>query len=349
MSAPRAVGGNAGLGGADHQAPGADNARPSGGGGFDEQSIVEAERKQLMAIAFRMLGSHADAEDAVQEAYFRWYRLEAAERRAVRNPGAWLTTVLSRLCLDLLGSARSRRESYVGPWLPEPLPEDSSANAGTDPEHRAALTESVSAAVLIVLESTTPAERVAFVLHDVFGYSFGEVAQITGRSVEAARQLASSARRRVRESRRHEVSAQAHAEAARAFLSAAAEGNLAELIAVLAPGVVLTSDGGGVVRAAPNRIHGSDKVARFLIGVLARQPDVSLVLGHSGGRAAVLWVNGSGVGGVVNLRTEPGGVTDVWIQWNPGKLTQWGTPRPHVSGASVVGAVKDPTDQRELP
>ena len=324
MPAPQAAAEKPGREGVDRGVTSSDgDASRSGAPGGGEQPEVDAERSQLTAIAFRMLGSQAEAEDAVQEAYLRWYRLEPAERLAVRNPGAWLTTARSRVRLDMLGSARSRRESYVGPWLPEPLPEDSSASVRADPEHRAALTESVSAAVLIVLESTTPAERVAFVLHDVFRYPFDEVAQMMGRSPEAARQLASSARRRVRESRRNEVSPHAHAEVVRVFLSAAAGGNFEQLIAVLGPGVVLTSDGGGVVRAARNRIHGGDKVARFLLGVLTRQPEVSLVLGHSGGRDAVLLVDESGIGGVVNLRAEEGRVTDVWIQWNPGKLTQW--------------------------
>src|SRR6185437_3195522 len=165
--------------------------------------------------------------------------------------------------------------------------------------------------------------RVAFVLHDVFAYPFDEIARTMRRSHDAVRQLASSARRRVRESEAPQQVSGAHAEAVRAFLTAAAGGDLAELVAVLDPAVVLTSDGGGVVRAALNQIHGRDKAARFILGVLQRRPDVSLVLGRSGNHEAVLLVDESGVGGVVELRTHGDRAVDVWIQWNPNKLTQW--------------------------
>ena len=166
-------------------------------------SAVMAERRRLINLAYRMLGSLADAEDAVQETYARWYALSAEQQEAIDSPGAWLTTVASRICLDVLGSARARRERYVGEWIPEPLPEPgewASVQAGgsADPADRVTLDESVSMAFLVVLESMTPAERVAFVLHDVFRYSFPEIAQITGRTPAACRQLASSARGRIR-------------------------------------------------------------------------------------------------------------------------------------------------------
>jgi len=168
---------------------------------------VMSERRQLIALAYRLLGSLAEAEDAVQETYARWYAMPQPQRDAVENPGAWLTTVASRICLDLLGSARARRESYVGEWIPEPLPEHSewitgwSGTTVDDPADRVTLDESVNMAFLVVLESMTPAERVAFILHDVFRYSFPEVAEIVGRTPAACRQLASSARRRIREAR----------------------------------------------------------------------------------------------------------------------------------------------------
>src|SRR5689334_6430972 len=150
-------------------------------------SAVMAERRRLINLAYRMLGSLADAEDAVQETYARWYALSAPQQEAIENAGAWLTTVASRICLDLLGSARARRERYVGEWVPEPLPEPAEWAAGraggapADPADRVTLDESVSMAFLVVLESMTPAERVSFVLHDVFGYSFAEIAGIVGR------------------------------------------------------------------------------------------------------------------------------------------------------------------------
>src|SRR5947208_9012446 len=165
-------------------------------------AAIMSERRQLINVAYRLLGSMAEAEDAVQETYARWYALTPAQRAAIESPGAWLTTVTSRICLDQLGSARARRERYVGQWIPEPLPEPaewvSGAGAPADPADRITLDESVSMAFLVVLESMTPAERAAFILHDVFGYPFTEIARIVGRTSAACRQLASSGRRRIR-------------------------------------------------------------------------------------------------------------------------------------------------------
>ena len=166
-------------------------------------SAIMSERRQLINLAYRLLGSLADAEDVVQETYARWYAMSGPQQEAIESPGAWLTTVASRICLDLLRSARARRERYVGEWIPEPLPEPAEWTSGAgaitaDPADRVTLDESVSMAFLVVLDSMTPAERVALILHDVFGYPFAEVAQVTGRTPAACRQLASSARRRTR-------------------------------------------------------------------------------------------------------------------------------------------------------
>src|SRR5579862_906916 len=164
---------------------------------------VMSERRQLINVTYRLLGSLAEAEDAVQETYARWYAMSPPEQAAISSPGAWLTTVTSRICLDLLGSARARRERYVGEWLPEPLPGSAvpttgvTGSATADPADRVTLDESVNMAFLVVLESMTPAERVAFILHDVFRYPFADIAQVVGRTSAACRQLASSARRRV--------------------------------------------------------------------------------------------------------------------------------------------------------
>ena len=168
------------------------NAADSGRGrpGPDLDAVM-SERRQLINIAYRLLGSMAEAEDAVQETYARGYAMSAPQRDAIESPGAWLTTVASRTCLNLLGSARARRETYVGEWIPEPLPEPAEWISGrpdgttADPADRVTLDESVSMAFLVVLESMTPAERVAFILHDVFRYPFTEVAEITGRTPAA--------------------------------------------------------------------------------------------------------------------------------------------------------------------
>src|SRR5947208_8065962 len=155
-------------------------------------TAIMSERRQLTNLAYRLLGSLAEAEDAVQETYTRWYALSRQQQDAIDSPGAWLTTVTSRICLDLLRSARARRERYVGEWIPEPLPERTEwisgrTGAAADPADRVTLDESVGMAFLVVLEAMTPAQRVAFILHDVFGYSFTEVAGIVGRTPAACR------------------------------------------------------------------------------------------------------------------------------------------------------------------
>src|ERR1700758_2347963 len=167
------------------------------------RDAIMSERRQLINLAYRLLGSLAEAEDAVQETYARWYAMPRPRQEAIESPAAWLTTVASRICLDLLRSARARRERYVGEWIPEPLPDRAeqlsgrSVGTAADPADRVTLDESVSMAFLVVLESMTPAQRVTFILHDVFRYPFAEVGEIVGRTPAACRQLASSARRRI--------------------------------------------------------------------------------------------------------------------------------------------------------
>jgi RNA polymerase sigma factor (sigma-70 family) len=166
-------------------------APESGQPGHDLSAIM-SERRQLINLTYRLLGSLAEAEDAVQETYVRWYAMTPSQQAAIESPGAWLTRVAGRICLDMLGSARARRERYVGEWIPEPLPDQSEWTSGrpggapADPADRVTLDESVSMAFLVVLEAMTPAERVAFILHDVFRYPFAEVAQVTGRTPAAA-------------------------------------------------------------------------------------------------------------------------------------------------------------------
>ncbi len=230
-----------------------------------------SERRQLINLAYRLLGSLADAEDVVQETYARWYAMSREQQAAINSPGAWLTKVASRICLDLLGSARARRERYVGEWIPEPVPDhaewpDGRSGAGTaDPADRVTLDESVNMAFLVVLESMTPAERVAFILHDVFRYPFAEVADIVGRSPVACRKLASSARRRIDASQDPATPTAQQADIIREFHRAWEAKDIDALIGLLDPDATMTGDGGGIVPAALRPIEGRDRVARRLL------------------------------------------------------------------------------------
>ncbi|WP_417233403.1 RNA polymerase sigma factor SigJ [Arthrobacter sp.] len=290
------------------------------------QAEVLGERRHLMSLAFRMLGTVAEAEDAVQETYIRWYRLSQDEREAIEVPRAWLTRVASRVCLNVLDSARHRRERYVGPWLPEPVPAFAFATARDpqeDPLERVTLDESISSALLVVLEAMTPAERVSFVLHDVFAMPFNDIAQVVGRTPAACRQLATSARRHVQQNRNRRASRAEHDEVVRAFAAAARSGDIANLIPVLDPQVVLRSDGGGRVAAARNPVIGADKVARFLFGALHKNPE-ALVLDQQtpDGLGFAIW-DGGRIHGVATLDVVAGRVADVRLMMNPDKLTLW--------------------------
>jgi RNA polymerase sigma factor (sigma-70 family) len=296
----------------------------------DEGDVLPAdvlgERRHLMSLAFRMLGTVAEAEDAVQETYIHWYRLSQAERDAIEVPRAWLTRVASRVCLNVLDSARVRRERYTGPWLPEPVPVDAfpePAGLAADPLERVTLDDSVSTALLVVLESMTPAERVAFVLHDVFAMPFDEIAEVAGRTSAACRQLATSARRRVQQSRSRRVPRAEHDEVVRAFAAATRNGDLAGLITVLDPRVVLHSDGGGVVSAARNPVSGAEKVARFILGLVSKNPRAAILAQETpDGLGFAIWDEGRIIG-VVTLDVADGLVSDVRMMMNPDKLTLW--------------------------
>ncbi|MFG3321485.1 RNA polymerase sigma factor SigJ [Streptomyces sp. NPDC048171] len=295
--------------------------------------LVMAERKRLLSLAFRMTGTLADAEDVVQETYVRWYRLESEEREKVAAPAAWLMRVASRISLDLLGSARARRESYVGQWLPEPVPADlfagtataplGSTDLATDPLDRITLDDSVSMALLTVLEAMTPAERVAFVLHDVFGVPFDEIADIVGRSAAATRQLAASARRHVRRGRHAQVSTHQHDRVVQAFLDAAVGGDIEELLRVLAPNIELRVDGGGFVNAAPQVIRGPDHVSRWLMGVMRKQPALRFERRATADGLGYILRNEQHMYGVVTFDVGDDFITNVWMMLNPMKLTYW--------------------------
>jgi RNA polymerase sigma-70 factor (ECF subfamily) len=220
-----------------------------------------AGRPRLVRLAYAMIGSTGDAEDVVSDG---WLRLVSADaREPILDIQAWAAVTVTRLALDLLSSARVRRERYVGPWLPEPVVETTN-----DPADRVTLDESVSYALMVVLETLSPAERTTWVLHDLFGLPFPEVADIVGRTPAAVRQLAARARRHVADNApRLTVSATEHDAAVDAFLAASAGGDLAGLLQVLDPDVVLTADGGGVVSAARRPVLGADRVSRFILGI----------------------------------------------------------------------------------
>ena len=252
--------------------PGDDRADPG-------LSAIMSERRQLINLAYRLLGSLADAEDVVQEAYTRWYAMSVPEQEAIESPGAWLMTVASRICLNLLGSARARRETYVGDWIPEPLPEPAEwmtgpGADGIDPADRVTLDESVTMAFLVVLDAMTPAERVAFVLHDVFRYPFAEVAQIVGRTPAACRQLASSARRRLRETRQAPAGPSAkQAGIVRDFKAAWQAKDIDALISLLDPDATATADGGGLAVTHLHPIVGGEQIARAYAEIARIAPD----------------------------------------------------------------------------
>jgi RNA polymerase sigma factor (sigma-70 family) len=293
---------------------------------------VMSERRQLINLAYRLLGSLADAEDAVQETYARWYALPAHQQEAIENPGAWLTTVASRICLDLLGSARARRERYVGEWIPEPLPDPGEwpggrpGGAAADPADRVTLDESVSMAFLVVLESMTPAERVAFVLHDVFGYSFAEIGGIVGRTPAACRQLASSARRRIRAAQPPVTSTTRQAGIVRHFKQAWEAKDINALLGLLDPDATVIADGGGLVSAAPHPIEGAEQIARYLAGLAARTAgNVTMLERTVNGQPGLVAQQDGITVTVFAFDIAEDRITHVWAVRNPEKLRAWTT------------------------
>ncbi|MGC9670105.1 RNA polymerase sigma factor SigJ [Planosporangium sp. 12N6] len=295
-----------------------------------DRDAFSTHRDHLTAVAYRLLGSRAEAEDAVQEA---WLRYAAHDPAGIDDLRAWLTTVTTRICLDVLRSARVRREAYVGPWLPEPvvtrLP-----SGEPDPADAAARTEELSLALLAVLERLSPEQRVAFVLHDVFAVPFEEIATVLGTNPAAARQLASRARRTVTDARvrRHHPDLGEQRRVLEAFLAAAGRGDIDGLLAVLAPDVVATGDGGGIGPAARTPVTGALRVARFVLG-LFRQADRAptavepvLVNGDLGLLIETTFPGDRTFLVVVAFTVADGRIIAVHNQLNPAKLGR--VPRP---------------------
>jgi RNA polymerase sigma-70 factor (ECF subfamily) len=293
---------------------------------------VPGERRQLINLAYRLLGSLADAEDVVQETYARWYTMSRPRQAAIRSPGAWLTTVASRICLDLLGSARVRRERYVGQWIPEPLPglpdavDGPSGGAAVDPAERVTLDESVSMAFLVVLDAMTPAERVAFVLHDVFGHSFAEVSGIVGRTPAACRQLASSARRRLGGSPAAGTPAVRQADIVRDFKHAWQAKDLNALIDLLDPDATAIADGGGIADAELRPVEGAERIAHQLLGLSGRAPgNVTFLERTVNGQPGLIALQDGIIVTVYAFHITAGRITHLWAVRNPRKLRPWTT------------------------
>ncbi|MEK0096949.1 RNA polymerase sigma factor SigJ [Streptomyces sp. A475] len=292
---------------------------------------VTGERRQLINVAYRLLGSVTEAEDAVQDAYARWYGMTRSRQEEILSPGAWLTTVTGRICLDLLGSARARRERYVGAWLPEPLPDRTEWNrahgadptASADPADQIVLDESVSMAFLVVLETMTPAERVAFVLHDVFRYPFAEIADVLGRTPAACKQLAASARRRVSVAR-VPATATGQADVVKHVKAAWESKDIATLVGLLNPAAVMTADGGGMVGTVLRSVEGGARIAQYMVAIADKAPGLELLERSVNGAPGLVAQRGGVVMTVASFDVSERRVTRIWAVRNPEKLRPWG-------------------------
>lgn len=289
---------------------------------MDERAqIFERHRARMCGVAYRMLGSRSDAEDVVQDAYLRWHRTSIAEVKSVE---AWLVTVVTRLSIDRLRQSKAARESYVGPWLPEPLvnSEVPSADAGSE------LASSLSVAFLVVLERLAPEERAAFLLHEVFESGYEEIARILGKSEGACRQLVSRARKRVRDNRqRLEVSEAARTALLDRFVQAIHTQDKRALLDLLAVDVSWISDGGGKARAALKPVVGREAVARFVLGVIGRYAaQLRFERVSVNGETGLALHAGEHLLSIMSIRTDGARVLEVFSTLNPEKLSQVGVP-----------------------
>ena len=275
----------------------------------------DQHRRLLFSVAYRMLGSVMDAEDMVQEAFLRWQLQNAPVTTSAK---AYLTTIVTRLCIDHLRSARSRREEYVGIWLPEPLLVDES----DDPAEASLTAESVSVAFLVVLETLAPIERACFLLREVLGYGYGEVAEIVGESEANCRQMVSRARRRVNERRpRFDVSESDHTRLTSEFIRACSAGDTRDFLAILAEDAVVYSDGGGKAVAALNPVVGRDRVARFFAGLMSKAPPGLAISPTTinGTMGLVTTLNGLPIN-TISFDVQDGRIQRFYIVVNPDKL-----------------------------
>jgi len=283
---------------------------PRSGGGTDPSVVFDRYRPLLFSIAYRMLGSVMDAEDVVQEAYLRWQR--ALE---VRSSRAYLSAVVTRLCIDQLRSARTRREQYMGPWLPEPLPTESAPDA-------VAVDESLSMAFLVLLESLNPIERAVFLLREVFDYDYAEISHLVDKSEANCRQIARRARQSVTARRpRFERSPEQEERLVERFVEACTGGDMEGLVSLLSDDITVWSDGGGRVAAARHPIHGPERVARFFLGLVGKAPPTFVIrrTGINGGPGIVGYVGGRPLN-VLTFDVAEGRIRAIRIVLNPEKL-----------------------------
>ena len=280
----------------------------------DQLAAEFAEHRQvLVGAAYRVVGSVSDAEDVVQEAWLRW---AAVDRHEIREPRAYLIRITTRLALNKLREQKARRESYVGPWLPEPLATDDD-----DPAAAVELADSVSMAMLVVLETLSPLERATFVLREVFDLPYDEIADTLGRSESAVRQLAHRAREHVHARQpRHQVDKARHDELTMRFMQAAGSGDFDQVVALLAPDAVLISDGGGKKRAALRPIHGAEKIARWLFAVLADNPGFEIRLASLNDELAYVAYFDDRPDTVTFMKSTDGRITELYLIRNPDKL-----------------------------
>ncbi|WP_053847638.1 RNA polymerase sigma-70 factor [Streptomyces sp. NRRL B-24085] len=283
-----------------------------------ETDVFEAHRSVLLGVAYRMLGRVTDAEDVVQEAWLRW---SAADRSEVREPRAYLVRVTTRLAIDRLRQVKARGETYVGPWLPEPYVTDF-GDTVPDTAEQAVLADSVSLAVLVVMESLSPLERAVFVLREAFGYPYADIAAMLDRAEPAVRQLAGRARRHVDERRpRYDVDPVRRRDLTERFLAAAGGGDLEALMALLAPDVRLVGDSGGKSKAPLRVLESADHVGRFIVGVAGKGlPDLTWRFLELNGGPAVLVLSGGKPDSVFQMDILDGRIQSVYIIRNPDKL-----------------------------
>ena len=279
-------------------------------------------RRRLLGLAYRMLGSRSDAEDVVQDAWLRF-----ADANDVRNPEAFLVTVVTRLCLDRLKSAKAQREIYVGPWLPEPVFDTDGLATDATTE----LADDLSFALLLALDRLSPQERAAFLLHDIFEIPFSEIAAMIGRSEPACRQLATRARRAVRDERPPPAAApDSHEHLLKAFVEAVASGDLSRLTGLLREDAVAVTDGGGRKSAALNPIHGADKIARVFIGLAGKNAHRDIRIEPAminGSIGALLYLDGE-LDHTLSVSIDGGKIAAIYLVRNPDKLRYAAPPSP---------------------